>query len=1154
VDFFLDPKAITGYPFTTMPIKTLRGLLIAQFCGAFNDNAWKLMVALLTIRTIRADVSPSDFEAATQGHTTLVFVIFTLPLMLVSLVAGTLADRFSKRTIIIAMKAAEVLLMAVATTVLFLNPAGGVLALVVLGCMGAHSALFSPAKYGILPEILSHERLAAGNGLLEMSTFVAIIAGTYAGGILLGASGSHAWTAGLILTAFATVGFFASWSIPKVFPARTQGGVLATLKDSWTAMRGDRVLGLAIIGSIAFWTIASLFSQDIVVYAKSSLGLSDALSGLPLAVLAAGIGVGGFLAGKLSASKVEYGFIPLGAIGLAAFMLLLGVWSPSLTGTLGCIFLLGVSGGLIVVPINSLIQWRAPEDRRGGVISLTNVFVFGGVLLGSLSDGALSRLGLSSADIFIATGVAAAGGTAWALWLLPQALVRLILVLLTMTFYRLTILGRAHVPGKGGVLLVPNHVSFIDGLLLIAGLDRPVRFIVEAEYFHHPLLKPLMKAMGAIPIAADGGPRVVLHALKEAGRYLDAGEIVCIFPEGQLTRTGMMQPFRRGFERIVKGRHVPIVPVYLDRVWGSIFSYAGGRFLTKLPERIPYSITVAFGDPLPVETSVQDVRTAVHELSERTWMLRKDHRRPLHHTCVRAFRRHPFRLAMADATRPQVSCLQALTGAIALARALRAHWRRDELRVGILLPPSVGGALVNLAAALSGRTSVNLNYTAGQAGMESAAKQAGLRSLVTSRLFVEKASLILPTGIEPIWLDELGVTISTASKLYAFVLAVLAPIRLLQRGCGAARTPSMDDIVTIIFSSGSTGEPKGVLLSHFNIDSNVEAVAQVFGIQPDDRLLGILPFFHSFGYMATLWLAVNHGMGVVYHPSPLDAVPIGTLTKRYRVTFLVATPTFLQLYLRRCTPEQFGSLRAVLTGAEKLPERLALAFEDKFGIRPLEGYGVTEAAPVIAVNVPGFRAPGFNQSGARRGHVGHPLPGVVVRVVDPDTWEPRPIGTAGMLLVKGPNVMRGYLGRDDLTANATRDGWYITGDIGIIDEDGFIQITDRLSRFSKIGGEMVPHGRVEQALQEAAGADLQVFAVTGVPDERKGERLAVLHTVDEASLPAIVEKIATGGLPNLFVPRRDQFIKVDKLPVLGTGKLDLREVKRVAIERLAAST
>ena len=1036
MDFLLDPGAITGYPFTTMPIKTLRGLLIAQFCGAFNDNAWKLMVALLTIRTIRADVSPSDFEAATQAHTTLVFVIFTLPLMLVSLVAGTLADRFSKRTIIIAMKAAEVLLMAVATTVLF-ESCGR--------CARSGGArLHGRAQCALQSSQIRH---LAGNSLPR--TF-----------------GGWKWLArdvdirrdycrnlcGRSLAGSVRLARVDSWTCPHRLRHRRLLRVLVHTKSfpapdtRRSAFHTKRLLDSHARRSCAgagCRRVHRLLDHREFVQ-PGYRGLCQEFSGSLRRALRAPAGRLGrrhrcrrILAGKLSASKVEYGFIPLGAIGLAAFMLLLGVWSPSLTGTLGCMFLLGVSGGLIVVPINSLIQWRAPEDRRGGVIALTNVFVFGGVLLGSLSDGALSRLGLSSADIFIATGVAAAGGTAWALWLLPQALVRLILVLLTMTFYRLTILGRAHVPDKGGVLLVPNHVSFIDGLLLIAGLDRPVRFIVEAEYFHHPLLKPLMKAMGAIPIAADGGPRVVLHALKEAGRYLDAGEIVCIFPEGQLTRTGMMQPFRRGFERIVKGRHVPIVPVYLDRVWGSIFSYAGGRFLTKLPERIPYSITVAFGDPLPVETSVQDVRTAVHELSERTWMLRKDHRRPLHHTCVRAFRRHPFRLAMADATRPQVSCLQALTGAIALARALpRTGGGTNTCRYS--LPPSVGGALVNLAAALSGRTSVNLNYTAGQAGMESAAKQAGLRSLVTSRLFVERASLILPTGIEPIWLDELGVTISTASKLYAFVLAVLAPIRLLERGCGAARTPSMDDIVTIIFSSGSTAEPKGVLLSHFNIDSNVEAVAQVFGIQPDDRLLGILPFFHSFGYMATLWLAVNHGMGVVYHPSPLDAVPIGTLTKRYRVTFLVATPTFLQLYLRRCTPEQFGSLRAVLTGAEKLPERLALAFEDKFGIRPLEGYGVTEAAPVIAVNVPGFRAPGFNQSGARRGHVGHPLPGVVVRVVDPDTWEPRPIGTAGMLLVKGPNVMRGYLGRDDLTANATRDGWYITGDIGIIDEDGFI--------------------------------------------------------------------------------------------------------------------
>jgi acyl-[acyl-carrier-protein]-phospholipid O-acyltransferase/long-chain-fatty-acid--[acyl-carrier-protein] ligase len=365
----------------------------------------------------------------------------------------------------------------------------------------------------------------------------------------------------------------------------------------------------------------------------------------------------------------------------------------------------------------------------------------------------------------------------------------------------------------------------------------------------------------------------------------------------------------------------------------------------------------------------------------------------------------------------------------------------------------------------------------------------------------------------------------------------------------------VDDIATVIFSSGSTGEPKGVLLSHFNIDANVEAAAQIFRLDKNDRLLGILPLFHSFGYMS-LWFALNNNVQLVFHPSPLDADVIGELVESYRLTLLLATPTFLQIYMRRCTPAQFGSLRIVLAGAEKLPERVAQAFEDTFGLRPLEGYGATECAPVIAASTTDFRAAGFYQPGSRRGFVGQPLPGVSARIVDAETFEPVPPGTPGMLLVRGPNVMRGYLGRDDLTAQALRDGWYVTGDMAMMDEDGFLRITDRLSRFSKIGGEMVPHGRVEEALQEAAGATEQVFAVTAVPDEKKGERLAVLHTLDEAKLPAILEKLAASGLPNLFIPRRDQFVKVPALPLLGNGKLDLREVKRIAQaaqEPLAAS-
>ncbi len=639
-------------------------------------------------------------------------------------------------------------------------------------------------------------------------------------------------------------------------------------------------------------------------------------------------------------------------------------------------------------------------------------------------------------------------------------------------------------------------------------------------------------------------------ALRSAGQALDDGEIVCIFPEGQITRTGTLLPFRRGFERIVKGRQVPIIPVHLDRLWGSIFSFEGGRFLRKWPERIPYPLTVSFGAPLPADTPAHKLRDAIRTLGEEAWCLRKSGRRPLHREFIHAMRLHPFRFAMADQTRPHVSSLQALIGSIVLARVLRSHWE-DQRHVGILLPPTVAGALVNVAAPLCGKTSVNLNYTVGKSGLEAAVRLAGLRTIVTSRAFVEKAKLELPEGPSIVWLEDIARTISTGQKLVASFLALCAPVRLIERACGQDRPLTMDDLATIIFSSGSTGEPKGVMLSHFNIDANAQGANQVLHLYQDERVLGVLPFFHSFGYLV-FWLAMFKNVGIIFHPSPLDVTAIGELVRRHRITFLVATPTFLQLYQRRCTPEQFSSLRVVLTGAEKLQPQLAQAFEDRFGIRPIEGYGVTECAPVIAVNCPDFRAAGYFQPASRRGTVGQPLPGVSMQIVDPDSFASLPPDTPGLLLVKGPNVMKGYLGRDDLTANAMHDGWYITGDIAKLDEDGFLTITDRLSRFSKIGGEMVSHGRVEEALQQAAGSEMQVFAVTGIPDEKKGERLAVLHTLDEARIPEILGQLASNGLPNLFIPSRGNFVKVEALPMLGTGKMDLRGLKRIAMERLRA--
>jgi acyl-[acyl-carrier-protein]-phospholipid O-acyltransferase/long-chain-fatty-acid--[acyl-carrier-protein] ligase len=1073
----------------------LRGLLIAQFCGAFNDNAWKFMVALLGIRAATATLAPGqDLETASQTQTTLAMVVFTLPLVVTSFVAGFFADRISKRTVIITMKAVEALLMAGATLALLANPTGGLWALVVLACMGVHSAIFSPAKYGILPELLPHEQLARG----EQHPGVVHLPGDphrHHRRRFLTGRGGHTTLA-------------CPACVDPAGPGRIRGGLGRSPGAAGTrhgrivrhTARGlvgvCRRTAYCVSPSPARSSSGPSPASSCRTYScmrKQVLGLSDALATVPSALISVGIGLGALVVGRLSRSRVEYGLVPLGAAGVATFLLILGWWMPPFSGTLALMIALGMSSALIFIPINALVQWRAPHDRRGSVIALENICVFTGILLGSLSGGILANAGLSTVGIFLATALVTTIGTACAMWLMPETFLRLVLVLLTHSIYRLRIVGQQQVPVTGGALLVPNHISFIDGFLLIASLDRPIRFVVDAQYVDHPIFKPFMRALQVIPISSDGGPRVILRALRDAGHALDAGDVVCIFPEGQITRTGNLLPFRRGFERIVKGRRVPVVPVHLDRVWGSIFSFVGGRFVTKWPERLPYPVTVSFGTPVPAETPAHELRRLVRELGETAWQLRKPTRRPLHQAFISAMRRHPFRLAMADATKPRVSSLQALIGSIALARALKIHWQGQQ-NVGLLLPPTVAGALTTVAATLAGRTCVNLNYTVGKSGLESAVRQAQLRTIVTSRKFIEKAKLELPEGPAILWLEDIGSTIGTKEKLTAAALAALAPLRVLESACGQTGPVTMDDIATIIFSSGSTGEPKGVMLSHFSIDANVQAVSQVLPLAEDDRILGILPLFHSFGYLV-FWYVTLNGAATVFHPSPLDVTAIGELCAKHRLTFLVCTPTFLQLYQRRCTPEQFSTLRVVLTGAEKLSLRLCESFQDRFGIGPIEGYGVTECAPVIAVNCPDFRAAGFFQPASRRGTVGQPLPGVSVRIVDPDSFAILPPGTAGMLLVKGPNVMNGYLGREDLTAQAMRDGWYITGDIATLDDDGFLTITDRLSRFSKIGGEMVPHRRVEEALQLASGEELQICAVTGVPDERKGEQLAVLHTL-----------------------------------------------------------
>jgi len=651
--------------------------------------------------------------------------------------------------------------------------------------------------------------------------------------------------------------------------------------------------------------------------------------------------------------------------------------------------------------------------------------------------------------------------------------------------------------------------------------------------------------MGVIPIASNQGPREMIHSLREATRALGAGELVCIFPEGQMTRIGQMMPFRRGMERILKGVDVPVIPVHIDGIWGSIFSFSGGRFFWKWPRRIPYPVRVTFGEPMAATVTAADARQSVLELGAEAFARRKPLMKTIPRSFVQTARRHPWRFAMADFGTEKLSFFSALSKTIFLARRLKPVWG-DEKQVGVLLPPSIGGALVNLAAMFAGRVPVNLNYTASQTVVDSCAQQSGLATTVTSRAFLEKIK-ILPPG-KVIYLEDLAEKPRFGEKLASLCAALFFPARSIERLAGAGQKPGLDDLATIIFSSGSTGDPKGVLLTHFNIAANVEQLNQVFMLHRDDCILGILPFFHSFGFTATLSLTSAVGIGCVYHPNPLDSRTIGALVSKYRVTLLIATPTFLRAYTKRCAPEDFGSLRYVIAGAEKLPAQVSEAFEDQFGIRPLEGYGCTECSPVVAVNTMDFRAAFFRQVGAKRGSIGHPLPGIVLRTVDPETQAVQPPNQAGLLLVRGPNVMRGYLNKPEKTSEVLRDGWYNTGDIATIDDDGFVRITDRLSRFSKIGGEMVPHIKVEEKLQELAAAPEQVFVVTAVPDEKKGERLIVLHTLAEAALDEVLEKLGQLDLPALWKPRPDQFRRIEAMPYLGTGKLDLRRVKELGNE------
>ncbi|MDE2491915.1 MAG: MFS transporter [Elusimicrobia bacterium] len=1110
--------------------------LAAQALGAFNDNAFKTFVALLAVV-----LEPRRAPALIAGAGAL----FVVPFLLLSTVAGDAADRWSKSRLLVVFKALELVLLLLAIPALAARSVPALMVLLFL--MGVHSAFFSPVKLAILPELVPDEDLSEANGLAQMTAFGGIVLGTAAAALLLKSAAGSPWLAPAAFSVVAAAGLLAALAVPDTAAAKPDEALKAdVVSRTWTNLRDLHALAnveSATYASAFFWFVGALFQMNLIVYGTRLMGISEAACGNYQVVLALGIGLGSFVAGRLSRGKVELGLVPLGGIGLVAFAFDLGFAYGSPHRVIADLALTGLSGGFFAVPLQAYIQQRTPAADRGRVIAIGNFLCFAAILIASAALWALdAKFRLDPAQVFIVSAAMSAVVAYELLKRLPDFFLRLVLYPFANVLYSIRAVGVENVPLEGPVLLVANHVSFVDAVLIAMANQRLVRFMMLRQYYDLPVAHRLFRAMGCIPVSSGDGPKALAESFRRARAFMTSGEAVCIFAEGEISRHGQMQRFKKGFERMVDGADVPIVPVHLDQVWGSVFSFSEGKILFKRPRRIPYRVTVSFGAPLPSSASAFEVRQKILELGAQAFRHRLAEAPPLPLAFARAAKRRPFGGGVADSSGVELNGLQTLVGAHLLGRALERLLPGEE-RVGVLLPPSVGGALANAGLALRGRVPINLNYTASKDVVDACLAKAEVRSVVTSRRVVEKLGWT-PAG-RTVFLEDVAPAIGAARKALTAAAFLLAPEALLERTAFRRARGPLDRLATIMFTSGSTGTPKGVMLTHANVLSNLEAIAQILPIGGEDAMLGILPFFHAFGFTVTLWLPLRLGMRAAYHYSPLDAREIGRLAQRQRATVLLATPTFLLHYLRRVEPERFKTLRYAVVGAERLREEVAKAFEEKFGLVPLEGYGATELSPVASVNIPDIAWPGIRQIGRKAGTVGQPLPGVFMKVVDPDAGKELGPNEPGMLLVKGPNVMRGYLDDPEKTSEVVRDGYYVTGDIARIDEDGFVTLTDRLSRFSKVGGEMVPHVAVEERLHEALGLLDPAFVVAGVPDEKRGERLVVLYK-DGVDVDAALKKLAADGTPKLWIPDKANFHKVEEFPLLGTGKVDFQRLKAEA--------
>ena len=1192
-------------------------LLITQFTVAFNDNVFRWLLV------------PIGKEYANEDNIRLLGGAFLIiPFLLWASIAGFITDRFSRRNTVIWCKAIELALLAIAVIVISFGPAvpsenAGmpikiILLLGILFLLGSQSTVFSPSKYGLIPDLVPEKSISAANGIVMMLTMLAIVSGMIVGGYVFAwttlfehdtekgffvvgiPGGNHVWITALVLVGMATLGLLTSFFLPKmkaVDPAAKfpKNPLWQTGKDL-AALFSYRALFWVAIASAYFWGLGALAQNNIDKFATEYLMVLQQHVTVLGAVLTIGIGIGAMFCGYLSAKRIEMGLVPIGALLMGLFILILGFtpnpnaaatvlkgegspWATPYIFGVVFMFLAGLGAGLYDVPLAAYIQRNSPKAQRGRMIAAYNFCTFSAMLLftglGWFGAKVFSGLGggYASLMIWIATGLITLAVAAMLFYVYAGPFWVFTLRSLVRILYRPKFIGTENVPAEGGALLVCNHISLVDGFALYSACPRPVRFVAHQDMVPR-IFERCAQETKLIRIL-PGSPKNIIKAIREVREALQNGDIVGIFAEGGITRNGQMKAFEPGFLSMLKGvtapdgSPIPVIPCHIGGLHESMFGYKYGDYtdgkVLRRPRKLISDVLIAFGKPMYSVQYPLQVQLAVQELGVDTYREHNKKRQPIPaRTLIRACKKRGNKMLYADSTGVELNGYKFLTAALALRNILNKQVldsREKEPHVGVLTPMSVGGGILNAAFNLDRRVPINLNFTFGAEGINYCINQAGIKHVLTSRRVIERfPHFKTELNAEVICTEDLAAKLDKKTKLKYFLLAKFLPARLLEWRLGLTSPGAGEDLLTIIYTSGSTGQPKGVMLTNDNIAEVARGFVGAQRLTEKDTILGFLPLFHAFGLMGNFWLPILCGGQGVFHFSPLEPKKIAEMARKYPVTFMPSTPTFLRNFARACPKEDFERVPGIVCGAEKFPVDLIDAWHEKYGVRPTEGFGATELSPVMATCVPESRVSDTFHLYRKDGTIGRTLCNVVVKVIDLDTGEDMPPNGIGMIVAKGPTVMKGYYKQPEKTAEVIKEGWYTTGDVGKIDEDGFIWVTGRQSRISKIGGEMVPHILIEEEIlkilsEEFAASSSEAesneppVAVTAVPHPTRGEQLIVLYRDASMNPEKLVERLLASDLPRIWIPRAEGFIKVDSIPLLGTGKLDLAAVKRMALAK-----